>query len=349
MDNRKRKVKKKSSNKLLVAIIIIALITFAIFLISKQYKYFDSKSMTSDEIQENSYTSSKIMRIDLNNIKTISFDLKTTDVRIQRSSTNPYIEYTKLYKNDENIYDLRVNIDNGNIDIKSDVKGKELIMKNKIQILRIFLPMEGSIDEVKGKIGAGQIKISDLEAKKVDLLLESGNINIENSYINGNVINNAGNINLINSEMSKGSLSSKAGNINVEDIKMTGDMSFETDIGSISVTTEDPINKFDILARLNVGNFVLGNVSYRNIKDGYMTENDAQIKISLKTRVGDISFNKGEGAVQEKEEIYSSPASDEEIEDNENQTTDENIITPVDDSIFEQNSKENINKENQNN
>lgn len=292
-ENKDRKV----SNKTIVVILVIICIALAGFLISSQFKQVgNGKSMTKEEINENSYNSSKIMRVDLSDIKSINFDLKTTDVRIQRSTTNPYIEYTKLYKGDENVYDVKVNIEDGNIDISSDIKGNELYMKNKIQVVRIFLPMEGSIDELKGRIGAGQIKISDLEAKDVDLTLESGSIDIENSYFNGSIRNNAGDISLVKSEMNKGALFTKTGDIVADDIKMTGDVDFTTDVGSINISTKDPIDKFDITAKLDVGNFILGNVSYRNIKDGYVTESDAQRKINLNTRIGDIIFNKGEGA-----------------------------------------------------
>lgn len=332
-NNRNRK--KRISNKTIVTLIVILSLALAAFLIKTQFKNASKTgNMTSKEINEHSYNSSNIMRVDLSDIKSINFDLKTTDVRIQRSTTNPYIEYTKLYKTDENVYDVKVNIDNGNIDISSDIKGQELYMKNKIQVVRIFLPMEGSIDEIKGKIGAGEVKISDLEAKNVDLTLDSGSIFIENSYFNGNIKNNAGNINLVKSEMNNGSLTTKTGDIIADDMKMTNDISYQTDVGSINIKTQDPIDKFDITAKLNVGNFVLGNESYRNIKDGYKTENKAQRKIDLKTRIGDIVFNKGEGAVQEKEETFSGP---EEKKDEDKENPDE-IITPVDDSIIEQNS-----------
>lgn len=340
-ENKKTR-KKKISNKTILTLSIVVCIALAAFLISSQIKKVGSGNMTSKEINENSYNSSKIMRVDLSDIKSINFDLKTTDVRIQRSTTNPYIEYTKLYRGEDNIYDVKVNIDDGNVDISSDIKGDELYMKNKIQVVRIFLPMEGAINEVKGKIGAGQVKISDLEAKNVDLTLESGSINVDNSYFNGNIKNNAGNINLLKSEMNKGSLITKSGDIHAEDIKMTNDIAFQTEIGSINIKTQDPIDKFNITAKLNVGNFILGNVSYRNIKDGYKTENKAKRKIDLKTKVGDIIFNKGEGATQEKEEIFSSP---EEENSQEDKNPDE-VITPVDESIIEQNSLEGKKEEN---
>lgn len=344
-ENKDRKV----SNKTIVVILVIICIALAGFLISSQFKHVgNGKSMTKEEINENSYNSSKIMRVDLSDIKSLNFDLKTTDVRIQRSTTNPYIEYTKLYKGDENVYDVKVNIEDGNIDISSDIKGNELYMKNKIQVVRIFLPMEGSIDELKGRIGAGQIKISDLEAKDVDLTLESGSIDIENSYFNGSIRNNAGDISLVKSEMNKGALFTKTGDIVADDIKMTGDVDFTTDVGSINISTKDPIDKFDITAKLDVGNFILGNVSYRNIKDGYVTESDSQRKINLNTRIGDIIFNKGEGASQEKEEVYSSPEDTEKSEEEKEKEDPDDITTPVDDSVLEQNSLENTKDEYEN-
>lgn len=77
------------------------------------------------------------MRVDLDDLKSIDFDLNTCDVRIEKSSTNPYVEYTNLYK-DDNSYEVKTKFKDGNLKLSSDIKGKELYMKNKIQIVRIF-------------------------------------------------------------------------------------------------------------------------------------------------------------------------------------------------------------------
>lgn len=337
--NRPRR--KKNIKKNLLIFVILILIAIGSYMIIKQFSKANSKNMTIDEINQNSYNSSKIMRADLNDIKSIEFDLKTTDVRIQRSATNPYIEYTNLYK-DDNSYEVNVNFQDGNLQISSNIKGDLLYMKNKIQIVRIFLPKEGSIEKVTGKIGAGEVKISDLEAKDVNLILESGDITFENSYFSGKVKNNSGSINLLNTEINNGTIVTKVGDINAEKIVMRSNLDFEVDNGNITIKTEDPIDSFDITSRLNVGNFVLGNVSYRNIMDGYQTETGSKKKINLKTNIGNISFNKGEGAFIEEEETYTSTSVDDE------ESSDEASITPVDESILEQNSSGN-DKEEENN
>ena len=92
------------------------------------------------------------MRVDLDQVNKINIDLDTVDIRIQRSNTNPYIEYTKLSKGDEDEYSIDVSYENGNLNLKSDIKGKELNMKNKVPILRIFLPMDKNLDEIKANM-----------------------------------------------------------------------------------------------------------------------------------------------------------------------------------------------------
>lgn len=56
--------------------------------------------------------------------------------------------------------------------------------------------------------------------------------------------------------------------------------------------------------------FILGNISYRNIKDGYSSGNKGKYNISMKTKIGDIIFNRGEGARIEKEEFITNDRSD---------------------------------------
>jgi hypothetical protein len=337
MEDKQNRTKKRArkNKKNIIIVLFLVLAALGIFLFYRQVKGSMGKDMTKEEINEKSYNSSKIMRADLNDIKTIKLDLKTTDVRIQRSTTNPYIEYTNLYKGEDHAYEVKLNFVDGNLDLSTKIKGDELYMKNKIQIVRIFLPQEGAIEDISGTIGAGELKISDLESKNVNINMESGNIYIENSFFNGDVTNKSGSIKLVNTEVSKANLKTKVGAINAEGIKMRSNVSFETETGDINIKTDDPIDSFDIRAKLNVGNFILGNISYRNILDGYKTDTNSKKKISLKTKIGDIIFNRGEGAVLEDEEYYSSPMSEPSEEDL------EDYETPVDQEILEQNSLSN--------
>ena len=108
------------------ALIVLALI----FFLSRNIDFTSKEGKSSKEINENSYNSSKIMRVDLDDLKSIDFDLNTCDVRIQESSTNPYVEYTNLYKDDYS-YEVKTKYKDGNLKLSSDIKGKELYMKNK--------------------------------------------------------------------------------------------------------------------------------------------------------------------------------------------------------------------------
>ena len=268
------KNKKNNSFKLdkkQIAIGFFALFVLAlIFFLSRTIDFANNEGKSSKEINENSYNSSKIMRVDLDELKSIDFDLNTCDVRIQQSSTNPYVEYTNLYKDDYS-YEVKTKYKNGNLKLSSDIKGKELYMKNKIQIVRIFLPKNKEIESIKARLGAGDIKISGLVCKNLDFKLESGNISFEDSKISGSVSNNVGSILIKKSELNNSNLSTKIGNIVVSDTKLLSDEKMETENGDIKIKIPESIKEFNINARLNVGNFVLGDISYRNILDGYMT------------------------------------------------------------------------------
>ena len=291
-----------NKRNLIFGLIGVVLIGLVIFMISSKKNDSIQNAATTSQIDENSYNQSHIMRVDLNKIKSIDFDLGTSDVRIQRSNTNPYIEYTELFRGEENAYKLDVSFEEGVLKLKNKVEGKELYMKDKIPIVRIFLPSEGGIEEIKGTIGAGDVKIDDLEVKNFDLRIKSGNISLNNGFFQGSIKNESGSINLDKSELSNTKLSTVTGDIIVKESKLGNRLDFTTSTGDILVESKNTIDNYNINAILEVGNFVLGNISYRNIKDGYQSDNKAKYNIDLRTKIGDIVFNRGEGAVLENEE-----------------------------------------------
>ena len=128
----KRRKKTESLNRknLLIAALVVIILIAALYFVNKKQNSDPNESQTSEVIDQNSYNESTIMRVDLDQVNKINIDLDTVDIRIQRSNTNPYIEYTKLSKGDEDEYSIDVSYENGNLNLKSDIKGKELNMKN---------------------------------------------------------------------------------------------------------------------------------------------------------------------------------------------------------------------------
>ena len=330
---RKKRYKRLNPKKLLIALLLVILLAGALYYINKKQNTANKEIQTAESIDQNSYNGSTIMRVDLNQINKINIDLKTADVRIQRSNTNPYIEYTRLYRGDEDEYTIDVSYENGVLNLKSNIKGKELNMKNKVQILRIFLPMDKNLEEIKANIGAGDVKITDLEVRNLDLNVRSGHISFENSFFGGNVTNEAGDIKLDKSELLNTKLTTNAGDIIINESKLGNRSDFTTQTGDIIIGSQDSIDNYNVKANLEVGNFVLGNISYRNIKDGFSKNNKAQKDISLKTKVGDIIFNKGEGAILEEEEyITNQTPTDDDEEDQTNTEEDESEDEPTEET-----------------
>lgn len=321
-DNKRQNLLGFSKKKILAIVGLVLVLALAIYFGTSRRNPISNKLATTTEIDDNSYNQSRIMRVDLNKIKTINFDLGTCDVRIQRSNTNPYVEYTVLYRGEDNAYDMEVSFNEGELKLKNKVVGKELYMKDKIPIVRIFLPMEGGLDEIKGKITAGDVKITDLEVKNFDLRLDSGNVSLDNAYFQGSISNGSGSINLNKVEINNTKLETTTGNINIVDSTLGNRLDFITQTGDIIVEANKTIDNYNVNAKLSVGNFVLGNISYRNIKDGYSSENDGKYKISMRTKIGDIIFNRGEGATVDKEEYITnkSKSSDEEEEEKKKDT-----------------------------
>lgn len=322
MPNPLKALKEVNKRSLIFGIIAVVLIGLVIFMINSRKNSSIKNASTSSQIDENSYNQSRIMRVDLNQIKSIDFDLGSSDVRIQRSSTNPYIEYTQLYRGEEDAYKLDVSFEGGVLKLKSKIEGKNLYMKDKIPIVRIFLPAEGGIEEIKGSIGAGDVKIDDLEVKNFDLKIRSGNISLNNGFFQGSITNESGSISLDKSEISNTILKTTTGDIKITDSKLGNRLDFETQTGDILVNAKDKIDKYDITANIEVGNFVLGNISYRNIKDGYQSENKGTNKITLRTKIGDIVFNRGEGAKLDHEEYLTN---DSKVKDSEDNALEKNI------------------------
>lgn len=348
--NKDKKVNKKSLNKILrnkniiltAGVIIVALIVY--FAIGKGGAMSGNLATTS-QIDDNSYNQSKIMRVDLNDISSIDFDLGTCDVRIQRSSTNPYIEYTVLYKGEDHVYDMDVSFSEGAVKLKSKVVGKDLYMKDKMPIVRIFLPKDATVEQIKGKVTAGDIKISDLNAKNLDLAVKSGNISIENSLLRGSVSTESGSINLNKSEIGETKLATISGNINIAESKLSDKLDFSTQTGDIIVASENKVEDYNVTAKINLGKFILGNISYKNIKDGYKSENKGKYDISMRTKIGDIIFNKGEGAVLDHDEYITnqtgkedeetgeedSSSKDSDTKEDKDENTDDNELTETED------------------
>lgn len=338
IDNKKENKKQKTSKEektnsfkileevnkrnLIFGIIGVVLIALVIFMIASKKNASIQNAATTSQIDENSYNQSRIMRVDLNKIKSIDFDLGSSDVRIQRSNTNPYIEYTELFRGEENAYKLDVSFEEGVLKLKNKVEGKELYMKDKIPIVRIFLPSEGGIEEIKGTIGAGDVKIDDLEVKNFDLKIKSGNITLNNGFFQGSITNESGSINLDKSEISNTKLSTVTGDIIIKESKLGNRLDFATSTGDILVESKNTIDNYNINAILEVGNFVLGNISYRNIKDGYQSDNKAKNNIDMRTKIGDIVFNRGEGATLENEEYITN---DTKIKDSEDNALEKNV------------------------
>ena len=338
IDNKKENNKQNTSKKektnsfkileevnkrnLIFGIIGVVLIALVIFMIASKKNASIQNAATTSQIDENSYNQSRIMRVDLNKIKSIDFDLGSSDVRIQRSNTNPYIEYTELFRGEENAYKLDVSFEEGVLKLKNKVEGKELYTKDKIPIVRIFLPSEGGIEEIKGTIGAGDVKIDDLEVKNFDLKIKSGNITLNNGFFQGSITNESGSINLDKSEISNTKLSTVTGDIIIKESKLGNRLDFATSTGDILVESKNTIDNYNINAILEVGNFVLGNISYRNIKDGYQSDNKAKNNIDMRTKIGDIVFNRGEGATLENEEYITN---DTKIKDSEDNALEKNV------------------------
>lgn len=351
--NKDKKDNKKSLNKILrnknviigAGVIIVALIVY--FAIGKGGAMSGNLATTS-QIDDNSYNQSKIMRVDLNDISSIDFDLGTCDVRIQRSSTNPYIEYTVLYKGEDHVYDMDVSFSEGAVKLKSKVIGKDLYMKDKMPIVRIFLPKDATVEQIKGKVTAGDIKISDLNAKNIDLAVKSGNISIENALLRGSISTESGSINLNKSEIGETKLATISGNINIAESKLADKLDFSTQTGDIIVASENKVEDYNVTAKINLGKFILGNISYKNIKDGYKSESKGKYDISMRTKIGDIIFNKGEGAVLDNDEYITNQTGKEDEETDEEKdsesedegTKEDQDKTADDNDLIESDSKE---------
>lgn len=343
---KKRKRRQKLSQRnILIAALVVVLLAGILYFVNKKQNTDQKDSQTSEFVDDNSYNESTIMRVDLNQVKKINIDLDTADIRIQRSTTNPYIEYTKLSRGDEDEYTIDVSYENGVLNLKSDIKGKELNMKNKVQILRIFLPMDKNLEEIKANINAGDVKVSDLEVRNLDLNVKTGHISFENSFFGGSVSNESGDIILEKSELLNTKFTTNAGDITINESKLGTRSDFTTQTGDIIISSTDSIDNYNVKANLEVGNFILGNISYRNIKDGFNKNNKAQKDISLKTKVGDITFNKGEGAILEEEEYITNQSQNGNEEEFEEETDIDTDQEESDDASTEVNNNQDLTEE----
>lgn len=289
--------KKKFSLKKVAIIIISVILLFNVLILFMNIRKSESQTgQSKQEIDEKSYNSSKLMRVDFSFINSIKLNLKTCDVRIERSETNPYIEYTNLYRNEnDSAYELETNINDGNLEVKPKISGKELNMKNKIPIIKIFVTDEDYITNLNIKLDSGNMVIKDLTIQdNTEIKVENGNISIKDSALKGRIKTVRGDIKFKNINLDNGKIETDSGNIEMKKMKLGNDVRVKTNTGNILLKSDQSISDYNLDARLDVGNFTLGNISYRNIKNGFSNKNRSQKFLSLTTGVGNIEFNKGE-------------------------------------------------------
>ena len=288
-----RKQKKRTNKKTIFIALLIVVFAVGIFFAYKKIISSNTKTMTREEIEDNSYNRSKIMRVDLTDIKSIKVNLGTCDIKIEKSNTNPYIEYTNLYKDQsDNAYEIVANVEDGNLDIKTKVSGDKLNMKNKIQVLKIFIPEKGEIDSFEGTVEKGDLKINELATDNIDLSVKSGNIKVKSSNLKGNLSLTEGNISLENSTITDSTIENNTGNIKTNNINFDGENNLNSNTGDIIINTEDSLRNYNFEAILQVGNLKYGNIAYRNIENGFNSkESKAKKSILATTKIGDIEFN----------------------------------------------------------
>lgn len=288
-----RKQKKRTNKKTIFIALLIVVFAVGIFFAYKKIISSNTKTMTREEIEDNSYNRSKIMRVDLTDIKSIKVNLGTCDIKIEKSNTNPYIEYTNLYKDQsDNAYEIVANVEDGNLDIKTKVSGDKLNMKNKIQVLKIFIPEKGEIDSFEGTVEKGDLKINELATDNIDLNVKSGNIKVKSSNLKGNLSLTEGNISLENSTITDSTIENNTGNIKTNNINFDGENNLNSNTGDIIINTEDSLRNYNFEAILQVGNLKYGNIAYRNIENGFNSkESKAKKSILATTKIGDIEFN----------------------------------------------------------
>lgn len=292
MENNKKQKKRINKKRIFIALLIVVFVV-GIFFAYKKIISSNTKTMTREEIEDNSYNKSKIMRVDLTDIKSIKVNLETCDIKIEKSNTNPYIEYTNLYKDEsDNAYEIVANVEDGNLDIKTKVSGDKLNMKNKIQVLKIFIPEKGDIDSFEGTVEKGYLKINDLSTGNIDLNVKSGNIKVKNSNLKGSLGLVEGNISLENSTIKDSTIENNTGNIKTNNINFDGENNLNSNTGDIIINTEDSLRNYNFEAILQVGNLKYGNIAYRNIENGFNSkESKAKKSIFATTKIGDIEFN----------------------------------------------------------
>ena len=161
--------------------------------------------------------------------------------------------------------------------------------------------------------------------------------------LRGSISTESGSINLNKSEISETKLATISGNINIAESKLADKLDFSTQTGDIIVASENKVEDYNVTAKINLGKFILGNISYKNIKDGYKSESKGKYDISMRTKIGDIIFNKGEGAVLDNDEYITNQTGKEDEEkdsESEEEDTKEDQDKTTDDNELESDIKE---------
>lgn len=184
--------------------------------------------------------------------------------------------------------------------VKQDGDTLEIIDKrkneNKMKACKINLtvPRDFKFENVEIELGAGEVDVERLEAKKLELISGAGDILMQELIVHqeANVSLGAGKVVVEEATLGDTSIASGAGEASIEKCTLTGDLDMAAGVGDVVLKLTGDENDYNYNLNCGMGELKLFDKKYSSLGKELEIDNDAKYTVSLSGGMGNVKISK---------------------------------------------------------
>ena len=192
------------------------------------------------------------------NLETINFNEEINNITIDLISADLTVKYGTQLKIEINS-NINYTIDDNLLLIKEN---KNNFLKNRNNLVTLYIPSDKVYDDVKISNGAGIISIEKISANNLNLNLGAGKVEIDNleTYTSTLIDGGAGKIDINNGLISYLNFDMGVGEVNLT-ARVLGKSEIDCGIGAANINLLGNSNDYQIDVDKGIGEFTIDNVS----------------------------------------------------------------------------------------
>lgn len=220
-------------------------------------------------------------------ISNIDVDVKSYDIKIVTD------DVTEIFVEKEDSEDILVETKDNTLFIKQlNEKEKSFVFNHRAQVIKLKLPVETHLDEVKVVSTSGDLEIEgDLYIENVKVRSLSGDIELQEVEINELCLNaKSGDIDIHDSRINQAKIQATSGDINLQDDTID---TCEIDVTSGDIDIDD-LEVNDLNAKTLSGDVnlsLVGEASEYTIEENHKTYGNGEKNVKVSTLSGDIDID----------------------------------------------------------